>query len=189
MVGSASARSVAEAAVARMEPAAQVLTIAATSGEEARAALEAAAERLARLGARVAGVLEYPVLTETGPCGHYGLRDVSTGAEFSISQDLGRLSKACNLETAGLAGACAAVERAIAQGADVVILSKFGKQEAARGGLSDAFRAAILAGIPVITTVSPAAAEGWAAFAGSLADAVPPDAAAIEAWWKALHQA
>ena len=32
-----------------------------------------------------------------------------------------------------------------AEGADIVILSKFGKQEAARGGLSDAFRAAIAA--------------------------------------------
>jgi hypothetical protein len=50
-------------------------------------------------------------------------------------------------------GACVA-EGAIRKGVDVVLLSKFGKLEADRSRLRDAFRAAMLADIPAISAVS-----------------------------------
>ncbi len=71
----------------------------------------------------------------------------------------------------------------------VVVLSKFGKLEAARGGLCDAFRAAILADLPIITTVSPLLAEEWAQFAGSLSNKVPATMDALGAWWTAHESA
>jgi hypothetical protein len=77
------------------------------------------------------------------------------------------------------------VERAIEEGADVVVLSKFGKLEAARGGLCDAFRAAILADLPIITTVSPLLADEWSQFAGPLSNKVPATMDALGAWWTA----
>jgi len=103
---------------------------------------------------------------------------------FSISQDLGPGSKACNLDSSGLAAACAAVERAIADGADLVVLNKFGKQEVAHSGLCDAFRAASLAGLPVVTAVSPSLGEDWAIFAGPFSVFLPAGIEALEAWWR-----
>ena len=108
---------------------------------------------------------------------------------IKFSQDLGAGSTACNLGPSGLAQACEAVERAIEDGADVVVLSKFGKLEAARGGLCDAFRAAILADLPIITTVSPLLAEEWAQFAGPLSNKVPATMDALGAWWTAHESA
>jgi hypothetical protein len=133
-------------------------------------------------GMRLAGVIETTCDPADPGCRSLALEDVSTGAVFSISQDLGPGSTACNLDPGGLAAACAAVERAIREGADLVVLSKFGKQEAARSGLCDAFRAAIQSGLPILTAVSPALAEPWRQFAGSLSAFLPADIAALEAW-------
>lgn len=165
-----------------------VLALKGTTGEEVRAVLVEAARRLTARGVRVAGVIEVPANVNGGPCGHLALRDIASGAEFSLSQALGSGSTSCNLDTGGLAGACAAVERAIRDGAEIVILSKFGKQEAERGGLSDAFRAALLADLPIVTSVSPAVTEAWRAFAGPYAAEMPADIAALEAWWCAHTQ-
>jgi len=69
----------------------------------------------------------------------------------------------------------------------VVVVSKFGRLEASRSGLFDAFKAAILADIPVITAVSPPVAQDWVCFAGGLAEYVASDIGALAAWWRAGH--
>jgi hypothetical protein len=64
----------------------------------------------------------------------------------------------------------------------VVVLSKFGKLEAAGGGLAPAFVAAIAAGKPLLTTISDlhrTACYGLAPDALRL----PADAAAMRDWW------
>jgi hypothetical protein len=142
------------------------------------------AARLAGEGTRVAGVVEMTEAADGPVCGRVVLRDLASGAEFAISQDLGPGSVACNLDADGLAQACAAVERGVAAGADLVILSKFGKQEAARGGLGDAFRAAVAADLPVLTFVSRGQADAWRRFAGPLSALAPADIEAVEEWWR-----
>ncbi|BBF94021.1 DUF2478 domain-containing protein [Blastochloris tepida] len=111
------------------------------------------------------------------------LLDVSTGEVIPIRQELGPGSQSCNLDTGALARACAAVERAIAGGVDLVVLNKFGGQEVARRGMMSAFHAAAAAGLPIACVVSPKAADAWRVFAAELAVWVPPDLAALEAWW------
>jgi nucleoside-triphosphatase THEP1 len=140
------------------------------------------AAKLARGGWRVAGVVEIGEAAPGGACGNLSLRDLQTGEMFAISQNLGPGSQACNLDGRGVTAACAAVERALAGGLDFLILSKFGKLEAARGGLHDAFQRAVVSGTPLLTAVSPAMATPWAAFAGPLSEYLPAEAAAIEAW-------
>ena len=140
------------------------------------------AEKLARRGLRVGGVVEFGEAAPGGACGQMQLRELSTGEMFSISQNLGPGSQACNLDGQGLTAACAAVERALAGGLDVVILSKFGKQEAAHGGLYDAFQLAAASRTPLLTAVSPAMAAPWGDFAGPVSEYLPATAEAVEAW-------
>ncbi len=147
--------------------------------------LENFAVRASRQGHRVAGVIELPADAQRRRL----VRDLSTGRMTSISQDLGSGSTACNLDSSGLIEACAAIERSIAAGADVVVLSKFGKLEADRGGLSDAFRAAIGAGLPILTAVSPAMTASWSLFAGPLAHFIEAEASVIDAWWSSVRLA
>ncbi|BAM91761.1 molybdenum ABC transporter ATP-binding protein [Bradyrhizobium oligotrophicum S58] len=143
------------------------------------------ATRLVDTGLRVSGVIESSA-DKAKPCKSMMLRSLDDNSLFSISQDLGSGSQACNLDPEGLALACAAVQRSIISGTDVVILSKFGKQEATGGGLADAFGSAIAAGLPIITAVSPAMMEAWVGFAGAFAECVHVDVARgpgwVEAW-------
>lgn len=143
------------------------------------------AERRRREGMRVAGVIEETRCAEPGMCKNLGVRDLVSGETISISQRLGVGSKACNLDPFGLATACARVEEAIDDGAQIVILSKFGKSEAARGGLYDAFRAAIYADVPVVTTVPAIMLDDWERFAEGLFEFVVGDRGALETWWLA----
>lgn len=160
-----------------------VIALQGTSSTLMQPLLASIAERLARRGLRVVGVVENPPVGEI-PCKTMELRSLDDGRRFSISQDLGPGSTACNLSPEGLALACAAVQDSIARGADVVVLSKFGKLEAAGEGLVDAFGTAIARGVAVITSVSPAVMSEWQAFAGDLAACVSVDAAQLNdhAW-------
>ena len=163
----------------------QIAALQGAPGETLQTILSQFAEALTRDGFRVAGVVEVSRCEAEGTCKTFAVRDLTSRAVITFSQDLGVGSTACNLDPSGLAKACEAVERAIEDGADVVVLSKFGKLEAARGGLCDAFRTAILADLPIITTVSPLLADEWAQFAGNLSTKVPATLDALGAWWNA----
>ncbi len=142
------------------------------------------AERRLREGLRVAGVIEEPAPEEDcGVCGSLVLRDTAAGSLIPITQNLGPGSTACRLDSAGLAAACQAVLAAIERGADVVVLSKFGKIEAEGGGLLDAFRAAAEASVPCVTGVAPSFAAPFLDYAGGFSQWIEPDDAALERWW------
>ncbi|MFO1103627.1 MAG: DUF2478 domain-containing protein [Methylocystis sp.] len=146
--------------------------------------MRAFAEELMESGVRVGGVTQIRVADRSGIM----LRDVASGAFYPISQDLGPGSVACNLNTSELALACAAIERAASSGAQLIVISKFSKQEAGRGGLCDAFRAAMTARVPVIAAVSPHYREEWRAFAGPLAEDVAPERQALADWWAKIYK-
>jgi hypothetical protein len=152
---------------------------------ELQGTLSAFARDLQSQGFRVAGVIEESACGGAGDCKSLSVKDIASGETIPISQKLGAGSEACNLDPGGLAIACGRVEQAIGRGVDVVVLSKFGKLEASRSGLCDAFRAAILADIPVITAISPPVSQDWYCFAGELAEYVEPDVDALATWWRA----
>jgi nucleoside-triphosphatase THEP1 len=139
-------------------------------------------------GLRVVGVVETHDPC-AGACGDMAVTDLATGARIGIAQDLGPGSTACALDPGGVALACAAVQRALRTGADVVVLSKFGKLEAAGGGLRDAFRAALERGVPVLTTLHPVLRADWEKFAGDLAEEIALEPQALEKWWRDLSAA
>jgi nucleoside-triphosphatase THEP1 len=148
--------------------------------------LGALAASASAAGYRVAGVVQVSVAAERG-CEGLALRDLATGEITAVSQDLGPGSAACNFDAGALADACGRVERAIAKGADLVVLSKFGKFEVARHGLTDAFHAAIWADVPVATAISFDALLAWELFAGPLAAFVPANAQSLDAWWSTMR--
>jgi hypothetical protein len=159
-------------------------------GSPAAELLAAFALRRQAEGLSVAGVIVPPKAGDPGSGGREGcecsgvLLDLSSGETISIHQDLGPGSEACNLDTSELARACAAAERAIAAGADLVVLNRFGHQEAAHGGLMAVYQAAVAAGLPVACMVAPKAEAVWEGFAEGLSVWLPAEAEALEAWWQ-----
>ncbi len=133
---------------------------------------------------RIAGLIE------SGDCktpADGRLLNIADGRDFALFQELGAGSTACSLDAESVIDASSRVCADIARGCDLVVLSKFGKLEAEnRSGLIPAFTAAIEAGIPILTSVSPKFADAWSAFAAPMFDVLPPDMARVEAWWKAV---
>ena len=139
----------------------------------------------ARLGpqVRVAGVVE-----EEPEPGHAQLRSLADGRRFEVFQALGRGSSACSVDAGSIVTACQAVRGDIAAGCDLVVLSKFGRLESERTGLSDAFVAGLEAQVPILTSVDPKFDPVWTAFAAPLFVMLPPRLEAVEAWWRGLSR-
>jgi hypothetical protein len=84
--------------------------------------------------------------------------------------------------------AATAVQLDIENGCDLVLLNKFGKLEADGDGLAIAFRAALAAGLPLLTSVSPAHEKAWRMFAEREFTILPADPAEIDQWRRAIWQ-
>lgn len=132
--------------------------------------------------AKVAGVVE-----ETPAGGEAQLRSLPDGQVYRVFQELGSGSGACGLDAGSVVGACEAVRRQIAAGCDLVVLSKFGKLEADRTGLAEAFASGLTAGTPILTSVGAKYDAAWARFASPFYVLLPPELAALQAWWRRVQ--
>jgi len=131
---------------------------------------------------RLAGVVAEDHRLADRACRAGFLRSLANGERFSMFQDLGPHSAACHLDGAGVTMAAEAVRSDIARGCDLVVLSKFGKLEAAGGGLRAAFGTAIKAGVPVLTSVGKGFLSAWEAYASPLFVVLPADPTKVEQW-------
>jgi hypothetical protein len=120
-------------------------------------------------GVRVAGVVQ----VNTGARGAMDLQ-VLGGDLVRISQSLGTLSRGCRLDAAGLERAVGLVEAQLTAGADVVIVNKFGKQEAAGRGFRPLIGAALGAGVPVLLSVGDEYLAAFEEFADGMGRALAP---------------
>lgn len=110
------------------------------------------------------------------------LRDLLSGERIKISQDLGPNAEGCALDTGQLALAGQAIYRAIDARVALIVVNKFGPQEAAGNGLRDELLAAAEAGVPVLTTVKPEMVPAWQEFVGELGELLPPHKEVVDAW-------
>lgn len=104
-----------------------------------------------------------------------------------IGQNLGPAASGCRLDPGALEQAVALAGRALAQGeAELLIVNKFGKQEAAGRGFRDLIGQAMLAGIPVLTAVGTANRPAFLRFSDGMAEELAPRQAAVLAWCRRI---
>lgn len=115
------------------------------------------------------------------------LWDVDDGERFPISQNLGAGSVSCCVDAGGVAAACVVLRRALAEGADLVVVNRFGGLEASGGGFAAEMLALMAEGIPLLTIVADKHLEAWQHFSGGTAHLLSPRAEALEAWFAGLH--
>lgn len=140
------------------------------------------AQILARLGYRLGGVIQSnPPRPGRRKC-DMQLTDLSSGETALISYDQGDGSSGCRLDLAALGRAAQWVEQAVAAGVDLVIINKFGKQEARGQGLRSAIAEALLSGVPVVFGVSRLNLDACLEFAGGRINQLELDPDAVVAW-------
>jgi hypothetical protein len=93
----------------------------------------------------------------------------------------------CHLDGVGAVATAAAVQRDVTAGCDLVLLNKFGNSKFAGDGLASAFRGAITAGLPRLTSFSPAHDEAWRRFVDQEFAVLPADPVTIDLWRRSVQ--
>src|ERR1700704_4518934 len=118
-----------------------------------------------------------------------------TGEELQLFQALGAcaprangdaVARGCRLDLGQLLNAGAEVASAIDQGADLVIVNRFGRQEREGKGLSYLVERALSADIPVVIAVPSHRFADWIRFADGMSVKLRCNRGALDAWWNAV---
>jgi hypothetical protein len=111
---------------------------------------------------------------------------VHSGEELQLFQDLGACATGCRLDVGQLLDAGGRVAGAIDEGADLVIVNRFGRQERDGKGLSYLVERALSADIPVVIAVPSHRFADWIKFADGMSVRLRCDRASLSAWWDAV---
>lgn len=154
------------------------LTENAAPGEADRLMTRLAADLVAA-GLRVAGAVQRN--TDLGAGRSCDMDVVVIGEEerpIRISQSLGPGAEGCRLDAGALEMAAGRVVARIGDaglGTDLLLVPKFGRQEAAGRGFRQLIAQAVATGLPVLLYVPPEQRDDFAAFGGGMAEWVPPE--------------
>ena len=111
------------------------------------------------------------------------LVDLDSHREYRISQNLGRDSTCCRVDTNAIADASTVLRQAMTERPDLIIVNKFGKLEAGGEGLADEMLAIMAGGIPLLTTVEPQFLDGFRRFTGGMAAELSANCGSLMRWW------
>jgi hypothetical protein len=140
------------------------------------------ASRLRALGWPLAGAVQQNVELQTSPRCEMRLHVLAGPQVICISQQLGPLSQGCRLDTVGLERAVGLAEAALDAAPRLLIVNKFGRQEADGRGFRPLIGRALTIGVPVLTAVSEKHFERFGQFADGMAKALPPEMGALLDW-------
>ncbi|MDP6346562.1 MAG: DUF2478 domain-containing protein [Alphaproteobacteria bacterium] len=154
-----------------------------------RDALARFAEELRAEGVRVGGLVQEAFRDEQGRTSGIDMVEVDTGRRFPINRPTRENleNHTCSLNTNVLADSTEALRRAVREGADLIVLEKFGEQEQKGQGLIDEIFLAISEEIPLLIAVPEPALELWQERSGDLGDTLAFDLAAFRAWWSGVR--
>lgn len=153
-------------------------------GQSVNAVLESFARDLQAEGAMVRGLVQRRAEASRRCAGDIFLVDLEDGASFRISQALGCESESCPLDPAAVVEAGGVLRSALARGADLMIVNKFGKLEYRGGGLTHEMLSTAAAGIPVLTTLREDFLGRWTEVTGGAATLLRPEREEMENWWR-----
>ena len=109
------------------------------------------------------------------------VRVLPDGGEIRISQNLGPNSRGCRLDPSALEQAVA-LTAARLDGAEILVVNKFGKHEAEGRGFREVIAEAAARDIPVVVGTNGLNIEAFLTFCGGEATALEANADALLAW-------
>jgi nucleoside-triphosphatase THEP1 len=110
------------------------------------------------------------------------VKDLLGGGEIKISLDRGNEARGCRLDPDAFARIDAWVERAVLEHVDLLIINKFGREEAHGRGLRPVIAEVLIAEIPLLILVSTRNLCDFLTFVGDSATRLRPDIEGITAW-------
>jgi nucleoside-triphosphatase THEP1 len=151
-------------------------------GLVADAVIAQCAADLAASGFRLGGVVQSNTHRPgRRRCDMY-VKDLLSGNEIQISLDRGNEARGCRLDPDAFARIDAWVERAVLERVDLLIINKFGREEAHGRGLRPVIAEALIAEIPLLIGVSTRNLCDFLAFVGHSITRLKPEIEPITGW-------
>lgn len=152
---------------------------------QSEALLRDLAPLLARDGLRLCGALQETRHPEGSDRHEMVLHLLPDGPEIGISQYLGQDATGCSLDPDGLERAAGWIAAALETRPDLLLLNKFGKQEAEGHGFRQVIGQALAQDTPVLIGVGRDKLAAFNAFADGLAEELPRNLATLADWARA----
>jgi len=124
-------------------------------------------------------------MVQTGQCADSSLSAVllHSGEKFPLARDFDPAASGCRLDVGRLENAGARIADALQGGADLLIVTRFGKRERDGRGLGYLVGRALEADTPVVVAVSSHRFADWIKFAAGMSVKLACNRHALEAWW------
>ena len=106
------------------------------------------------------------------------------GEKLLLAQDFDPAASGCRLDIERLHNAGRQVAEALEQGADILIINRFGKRERNGKGLAFLIDRAFDSNVPVVIAVSREHFAEWVKFADGLSVKLACDRASLDGWWR-----
>ena len=152
-----------------------------TEGQDPDAILHEFASGLNANGHRAVGIVQ---LGRYCPDASLSATLVPTGEQFQLFQDRSTYSAGCRLDLGQLTGVGERIARILDEGADILIVNRFGRQEREGKGLAHLVAHALGADIPVVVAVPTHHFSDWISFAGGMTVKLHCDRESLDAWWR-----
>lgn len=108
---------------------------------------------------------------------------VPTGEQLQLFQDMDAYSAGCRLDVGQLMGAGERIARPLDEGADILIVNRFDRQEREGKGLAHLIERALSADIPVVIAVPSHHFADWITFTGGMTVKLHCDRELLDEWW------
>ncbi|HVY56673.1 MAG TPA: DUF2478 domain-containing protein [Xanthobacteraceae bacterium] len=144
--------------------------------------LRAFADDVQRSGFRVVGLVQAGHVSDPAQ-ERLPAVALPTRAPVSLRHIRERAPGGCHLDEAQLAETRRTIAVAMSDGADLVIINRFGKLEAAGAGLVEEIKRAVVADIPVLIAVPHWHFRTWTRFCAGMTVKLACSREAIDAWW------
>lgn len=147
------------------------------------ALLGAFAADLMRSGLHLAGVIQVPHEDGCGPRALSRVRDVATGELLPICRTVGG---SCRPDRARFERAASPIREGFRTGADLIVVSRFGRLEADGRGFGGEVRQSIATGQPLITAVRRGHVHRWFDFTGGVGTVLDAHLWVLHHWWREI---
>jgi len=151
--------------------------------------LQRFADELTTRGWRVGGIVQELARNEDGAPAGVDAVELDTGHHIPINRPTKESleNKTCSLDTQALTETSSAIQRAIAQRMDLIVVEKFGEQEQQGQGMANDILQAVSEGLPTLVAVPDGVRDRWREFTGGMGDEIPYRLDAFRSWWQQVQ--
>lgn len=125
-------------------------------------------------------------MVQAGQCADSSLSAVllHNGERLLLAQDFDPAARGCRLDVERLQNAGRRVAEALDQGADILVINRFGKRERNGKGLAYLIDRAFESNVPVVIAVSREHFAEWVKFADGMSVKLACNRASLDGWWR-----